>query len=175
MLLQNEHLKLRALEPTDLELLYQWENNPEIWDVSSTLVPFSKYILHQYIENSHKDLFESKQLRLVIEVIGKSTNQAIGTVDLFDIDFYNKRAGVGILIADEKNRKKGYAEQTLEILHKYCNNHLGLNQLHCQIDNDNIASIRLFEKSGYKINGTQKNWKKTSDGWKDVIFLQYLF
>ncbi len=175
MLLQNEQLKLRALEPTDLELLYQWENNPKIWDVSSTLAPFSKYILQQYIENSHRDLFESKQLRLVIEVLGKSTNQAIGTVDLFDIDFYNKRAGVGILIADEKNRKKGYAEKTIELLHEYCNKHLGMSQLYCHIDNDNIASIKLFEKSGYKINGTQKSWKKTSEGWKDVLFLQYLF
>jgi diamine N-acetyltransferase len=175
MLLQNEQLKLKALEPTDLEILYQWENNPEIWDVSSTLAPFSKYILRQYIENSHKDLFESKQLRLIIEAVKEKASQAIGTVDLFDIDFYHKRAGVGILIADEKNRKKGYAEKTLKLLHEYSNKHLGMNQLYCHIDNDNMASIKLFEKLGYKINGTQKSWKKTSDGWKDVLFMQYLF
>lgn len=113
MLLQNEQLKLRALEPTDLELLYQWENNPDIWDVSNTLAPFSKYILHQYIENSHRDLFESKQLRLIIELKGKKDNPAIGTVDLFDIDFYNKRAGVGILIADEKTGKKDMPKRPL--------------------------------------------------------------
>lgn len=175
MLLQNELLKLRALEPTDLELLYKWENNPEIWEVSSTLTPFSKYILHQYIENSHKDIFESKQLRLIIELNKKNTSKPIGTIDLFDFDFYHQRAGIGILIACIEDRNKGYAENSLEIIHEYCKNHLHLCQLYCHIDEDNTGSLKLFEKIGYKISGRQKKWKKTSNGWKDVLFLQYVF
>ena len=97
MLLENNQLKLRALEPTDLELLYKWENDTEIWNISSTLNPFSKYVLHQYIENSHRDLIESKQLRLIIETKEEKPS-SIGTIDLFDIDFYHKRAGIGILM-----------------------------------------------------------------------------
>ncbi len=175
MLLQNELLNLRALEPTDLELLFNWENNTDIWNVSNTLAPFSKYILHQYIENSHRDLFESKQLRLIIELKDNLTNEPIGTIDLFDIDFYHKRAGIGILIAEAKNRNKGYALTALKILHNYCYKHLALSQLYCNIDDDNHPSLQLFEKAGYKITGTRKMWKKTPTGWKDVFFLQHLF
>jgi diamine N-acetyltransferase len=176
MLLQNELLKLRALEPTDIELLYKWENNPEIWDVSSTLVPFSKYILHQYIESSHQDIYESKQLRLIIELKEKkTTSKPVGAIDLFDFDFYHKRAGIGILIANEKDRNKGYAENALKIVHEYCHSHLDMNQLYCHIDDDNLASLKLFEKAGYEITGRQKKWKKASDRWKEVLFLQYIF
>ena len=175
MLLQNELIKLRALEPTDLELLYQWENNPEIWDVSSTLTPFSKYILHQYIENSHKDIFESKQLRLIIELKEENTSKPIGTVDLFDFDFYHKRAGIGILIAEKEDRNKGYAENALKIIHNYCHKQLGMNQLYCQIDDDNTSSLKLFKKMNYEITGRQKKWKKTPERWKEVLFLQYIF
>lgn len=175
MFLEDETLKLRALEPEDIELLYNWENDTEIWSVSSTLTPFSKYILKQYIENSHHDLVESKQLRLIIEKKGINRNTSIGTIDLFDIDFYNQRAGIGILIANEEYRKKGFATAAIEIVHKYCKSHLGLKQLYCHIDDFNINSIKLFQKTGYELNGKQKLWKKNSKGWNDVLFLQFFF
>ena len=174
MLLENNQLKLRALEPTDLELLYKWENDTEIWNISSTLNPFSKYVLHQYIENSHRDLIESKQLRLIIETKEEKPS-SIGTIDLFDIDFYHKRAGIGILIASLRDRNKGYASTALELLHKYSSKHLGLNQLYCHIDEDNLASLKLFKKAAYEVSGSQKKWKKTTEGWKDVLFLQHIF
>lgn len=175
MLLENDAIKLRPLEPEDLELLYSWENDPGIWGVSGTLAPFSKYILRQYIENSHRDLYESKQLRLMIGLKQKNNVSPVGTVDLFDIDFYHKRAGIGILVADKINREKGYATTTIELLHEYCKSHLGLNQLYCHIDEDNTASLKLFQKIGYKISGKQKRWKRIQNNWKDVLFLQYFF
>ncbi len=172
LLLENENIKLRAIEPSDLEIIYEWENNTEIWNVSNTLSPFSRHILQQYIENSHLDLIESKQLRLIIE-LKSEFNIPIGTVDLFDVDFINSRAGIGILVAMPEHRNKGYASQTLEILHKYCKIHLNISQLYCNIQKDNNLSINLFEKQGYELTGVKKKWKKTHDGWVDVLFYQY--
>jgi diamine N-acetyltransferase len=173
MLLKNDILRLRALEPTDLELLYEWENNPSIWEVSNTLSPYSKYILHQYIENSNRDIIESKQLRLIIELNSNEYTEPIGTIDLFDIDFYHRRAGVGILIANQELRKKGYAGVALNLIEEYSANHLHLQQIHCKINEDNLASLRLFERMGYEITGKLKQWKNTPDGWKNVYILQH--
>ena len=175
MFLENDNLKLRALEPTDLELLYAWENNPEIWNISNTLAPYSKFVLHQYIENSHRDLIESKQLRLIIEFKQDGYNEAIGTIDIFDIDFYHKRAGIGILIANKQQRKKGFATMAIKLLEDYACNHLDLKQLYCNIDEDNEACLKLFQLIGYEISGKQLNWKKSLDGWKNVYILQHLF
>jgi len=173
MLLKNDILKLRALEPTDLELLYEWENNPQIWEVSNTLSPYSKYILHQYIENSNRDIVESKQLRLIIELSSKEFGEPIGTIDLFDIDLYNKRAGIGILIAKEVHRNKGYAGEALTLIEEYALKHLHIRQIHCKINEDNLPSLKLFQRMGYVITGQLKQWKFTSNGWKNVYILQH--
>lgn len=73
--LENETIRLRALEPEDLELLYRWENNPELWSLGNTMSPYSRYILKEYIRESHRDIFDLKQLRLMIEL--RSTGAAI--------------------------------------------------------------------------------------------------
>jgi len=168
--LQNNILKLRALEPEDLELLYNWENNSSIWEHSNTLTPYSKFVLRNYLENAHKDIFELKQVRLMIELIVEK--KTIGTVDLFDIDFYNSRAGIGILIADEEQRNKGYAGETLGLIQSYAFQHLGLHQLYCNINEDNTTSLKLFQNHGYNITGKKENWVKRKNSFKNVFFLQ---
>jgi len=169
-ILENKKIRLRALEPTDLKTLHEWENNSDLWELSNTLAPYSLYILKQYIQNSASDIYQNKQLRLVIEL--KENNKAIGLIDLFDFDPYNKRAGVGILIYSKLDRKKDYANQALETLCRYSFDVLDLHQLYCNIDIDNFASIKLFEKNNFKIIGQKKQWLKRSDHWIDEIMLQ---
>ena len=170
-LLENRDIKLRAIEPEDLELLYKWENNSQIWQVSNTLAPYSKFVLKQYIENSHKDIYETKQLRLII-ASKKKNNLPIGTIDLYDIDFYNLKAGIGILIADIENRNKGFGGATLKIIQEYAYKHLGLKQLFCEISESNQHSLKLFKKYNFKISGKLLNWKKSNNIFEDVYFLQ---
>ncbi len=162
-------ITLRALEPEDIELLYTWENNSEIWEVSNTKAPFSKYILAQYIKESVRDIYETKQLRLVIQ---NEKMKPVGAVDLFDFEPYHLRAGVGILIHNANHRKKGYALDALLALSYYALNILGLTQLYANISSDNQASIHLFEKAGFERAGIKKNWLKTREGWKDEFFYQ---
>lgn len=162
-------IKLRPLEPEDLEFLYQWENDPTIWQVSNTLVPFSRYILKQYLEESHRDIFETKQLRLIIE---DSDGQAVGAIDLFDFDPYHQRAGIGILIYNKDDRGKGLASDALTLISKYAVEILGLHQLYANITTDNKSSIHLFEKVGFQLSGTKKDWIRTSKRWLDEELYQ---
>jgi diamine N-acetyltransferase len=172
MTMVNKNIKLRALEPEDLELLYEWENNDEYWIISNTISPFSRYTLKLYIENSHKNLFETGQLRLMIDLVPENTT--IGTIDIFDFDSYHKRAGVGILIADEKYRRKGYATQALQCLIDYCFNTLLLHQLFCNIVENNKESLELFSKNGFTEIGSKKDWIKTPDGYLDEHMFQII-
>ncbi|WP_321286942.1 GNAT family N-acetyltransferase [uncultured Sunxiuqinia sp.] len=169
--LEHGNIRFRPLEPEDLELIYQWENDPEIWQVSNTLVPFSRYILKQYIEESHKDIFETRQLRLIIEDI---TQNAVGAIDLFDFDPYHQRAGIGILIYNKKDRGKGLASDALRLLASYARDVIGLHQLYANITVDNQTSIRLFKKVGFLLVGTKKDWIKTADGRLDEDLYQLI-
>jgi len=165
-----DKINLRALEPEDLELLYEWENNNTYWVISNTLTPFSRYTLKRYLKNSHKNIYETGQLRLMIDLIPEK--KTIGSIDIFDFDPFHKRAGIGILIADETNRKKGYASMALKCLIGYCFKTLQLHQLYCNILANNCESIDLFKKVGFLHSGVKKDWVKTTDGYLDEHLFQ---
>ena len=165
-------IKLRALEPEDLELLYEWENNNAYWMISNTMTPFSKFTLKRFLKHSHKNIYETGQLRLMIELIDEKIT--IGTIDLFDFDPFHKRAGIGILIADEAQRRKGYASMALKCVIDYCFTTLQLHQLYCNILANNCESMDLFQKLGFVRIGVKKEWVKTADGYLDEHMFQLL-
>lgn len=172
MILEGDGIRLRAVEPEDLELLYRWENEEDNWKQSNTLVPYSKYILKRYIANSHKSLFETSQLRLMIDVTGEW--RTIGTIDLFDFDHYHLRAGVGILIADPHDRKKGHGSAALECLIRYSFRTLALHQLWCNILEGNEESMKLFLSHGFELCATRKEWVRLNDSFVTEYMLQLL-
>jgi diamine N-acetyltransferase len=167
-----KEIRLRALEPEDLELLYGWENNISYWTISNTIIPFSKYTLKRYLEDSHKSIYETGQVRLMIDHIADDTT--IGTIDIFDFDPFHKRAGVGILIANEQYRRKGYATMALKCLINYCFSTLMLHQLHCSILSNNRESIDLFKKVGFIQSGIKKEWIRSPDGYMDEYIFQMI-
>lgn len=168
--LKGERITLRALEPEDLEFIHTVENDESIWELSNTMVPYSKYVIKNYLENAFKDIFEVKQLRLVIT---KEDKQSIGLIDLFDFDFKNQRAGVGILLKKEF-QKQGYASEALKLLIKYCFTHLQLHQLYCNITDSNNLSIALFKKQGFKIIGLKNDWVRVNGAFKNEYLFQLI-
>lgn len=172
MLLKTKRLLLRGLEPEDLDFLYRIENNTAFWQVSNTLTPYTRFVLKQYLEQSHLDIYTAKQLRLVIAFNDKPS-EAIGAIDLFDFDPFHMRAGVGIVI-QEDNQKNGFASEALDVLIGYCFNHLKLHQIYCNITSSNVGSKRLFENKDFELIGVKKDWTRTADGWKDELQYQLI-
>jgi diamine N-acetyltransferase len=172
MNLCGKHISLRALEPADVELLYKWENDPLIWKVSDTLTPYSQHVLEQYIISAAQDIYSARQLRLMIQK--NEGAQAVGAIDLFDFDPRHLRAGIGIMIADENERRNGHASEAMELLIPYCFDLLHLNQLYCNVAKDNEASIKLFMKFGFEITGIKKQWVRTAEGFADEFLMQLI-
>lgn len=169
-ILENRTIALRAPEPEDLDIMYLWENNTSIWRISGTMVPFSKFVLKQYLENAGKDIFEMKQLRLIIML--RTDKRPVGAIDLFDFDPYHRRAGIGILIAELSDRRNGYAREALETLMDYCFTILHLHQLYCNIASGNTESIKLFTSAGFTAVGEKKDWLYDGQGFENEWLLQ---
>jgi diamine N-acetyltransferase len=165
-------LELRALEPEDLEILYKWENDTEIWDLSNRVTPLSKYILKKYLESAHQDIYETKQLRLVIQV--GEDSRPIGAIDLFDFDPFHRRAGIGILIAEKSDRRRGYAREALELLIDYAYDTLDLHQLFCHVSHGNKPSQDLFMQAGFEITGSRLDWIWNGERFEDEHFYQLI-
>jgi diamine N-acetyltransferase len=169
--LKGKHIYLRALEPEDLEFIHTIENDESLWELSNTITPYSKFLIKQYLEHSHKDIFEVKQLRLVIS---NYEDKALGMIDLFDFDFKNSRAGVGVLVKETKNRQLGYGKEALQLLINYSFTHLGLHQLYCNISEENEASIKLFTSQGFNKIGLKEDWNYVDGTYKNEYVFQLL-
>lgn len=169
--LKGKHIYLRALEPEDLEFVYAIENDETVWEISNTQTPYSKFLIKQYLEQAHKDIFEVKQLRLVIS---SYNNETLGLIDIFDFDFSNGRAGVGLLIKDTENRAKGFGSEALKLLVNYSFKKLQLHQLYCNISEENTASIKLFENEGFKQVGLKKDWNFVEGHYKNEYLYQLI-
>jgi diamine N-acetyltransferase len=169
--LKGENIQLRALEPEDLQFLFDTENDESFWEISHTQAPFSKFLLKQYLENAHLDIFEAKQLRLIIQE--NRNEKPVGIIDLFDFNPQHKRAGIGILIHKE-HQQNGFASQALSLLINYSFTHLNLHQLYANITSDNEKSISLFTKHQFKIIGIKKDWILSNNTFKDEILLQLI-
>lgn len=169
--LKGEKIYLRALEPEDLDFVHEIENLEDLWEVSAALTPYSKFLIRKYLANSHRDVYEVKQLRLVICNL---EDKPIGLIDVYDLDPKSRRAAIGIIISDTSERKKGYGAESLSLICKYCFKHLALHQVYANISDDNEASIKLFENQGFERAGLKKDWNLVNGKFKNEYLYQLI-
>ena len=160
------------MEPTDLNVLYELENDESVWEISNTITPYSKYVLKQYLDNAHRDIYEVKQLRLVVCEI--ASEKAVGFVDFFDFEPKHRRIGLGIVIFSEENRRKGYASEAITLCCNYGFQHLDLHQVFANITSDNKKSVHLFEKLGFQKIGEKRDWILSNGSFKNELLYQLI-
>ncbi len=162
-------VRLRAMEPEDLDWLYGIENDQSLWNVGATNVPYSRYALHDYMANASNDIYADRQVRLVIENAGGS---AVGIVDLVNFDPQHLRAEVGIVI-DARFRRRGYASEALRLVASYSGEVLHLHQLYAVVNEANAASVGLFRKTGYGAVIRLKDWLFDGHKFADALLMQF--
>ena len=170
--LTNKIITLRALEPTDLEILFKWENDTSLWAVGSTIAPYSHHQLWEYLKTYDGDIYTSHQLRFMITLT--ESGEPIGTMDFYDFDPFNNRAAIGLLISSDYQHK-GYGEITIELIEQYASQYLGLKQIHALIPAGNAHSISLFRKLKYHQAATLKSWLKMGATYTDAFIFQRVF
>ncbi len=189
MNIEGRIVRLRAVEPADIDRMYLWENDASVWEVSGTLVPFSRHTLQRFLDEQAYDLLQTRQQRLIIEVPeadGRTDDgqeavlhaqagqamRAVGALDLFELDMLHRRVGIGILIHAAADRSHGYARDAVETICRHAREVLGLHQVWCHAGAANEASLRLFAACGFRETGRKRDWLRTPEGWQDEVLLQ---
>ena len=163
-------VSLRAIEPEDLELLYRIENDVRLWNIGTTNVPYSRYVLHDYVANSSGDIYTDRQVRLMIE---NEQGEVVGIVDIINFDPQHLRAEVGIVI-ENRYRNRGYASSALRRIAEYSLSILHLHQLYAWVDVENKASLNLFTKAGYTIAAKMNDWLYDGKQFHDAAVMQII-
>ena len=169
-LLQKNGYRLRAPEPEDLGVMMQFENTPSLWEVSTPTGPYSRFYLKQYIETNKNELYEDRQLRLMIESPEK---RVVGIIDLFNFEPFHSKAEVGIVIG-EAHRGQGIGELVLLLLQEHCFDYLGIHQLYAHIDVTNTPCRTLFNKCGFEECAYLKGWMRQGKNYRDVVMVQLI-
>lgn len=168
----NNTIILRALEPEDVDRLYVWENDSQLWPYGSTRAPLSRHQLWEYVNGYDADIYKNGQLRLMI--VEAVSGETIGSLDLYELDIRDLRAKIGIFILPQY-RGHGYGSASLEAIEIYARETLALHQLSAMVGADNDCSVRLFKKCGYKSAGCLRSWIKRGKHYEDVLIFQKLF
>ena len=144
-MLKGNNILLRPLKVSDLNFLFEVENNTDNWKYGTENKQYTKEELTNYIANAKQDIATAGQFRFVIDL----ENIPIGFIDLFD--YTANSAGVGVIIA-KNYRRRGFAKEVLKLLIDYATNTLKIEKLHCNIQKDNFASINLFTSCGFELD-----------------------
>ncbi len=167
LLLQNEHITLRKLEPTDLPFLYAMENDSDAWASSGVHNPLSQQDLRDYIDHTTGDIYQDLQLRLIIQ---SRDGETLGAIDLFDFNPHHAKAEMGIYLKPSA-RGNGIAQQAVSLLLDYAHTILHLHQVYALVPCNNPRSANLFRNAHFQHTATLLAWFNQSD----TLLFQYLF
>ena len=163
-----DEIILRALEPEDLDVLYSVENDIELWSVGYTTVPYSRYLLHNYIANSTCDIYADRQMRLMAETA--DGGEVVGIVDITGYEPRHNRAELGLVVR-KQYRNMGYGNQIVEKMIEYAHEVIHLHQLYVVVDTDNTASIELFKNCGFLVSHYLKDWLFDGEKYRNAAFV----
>jgi RimJ/RimL family protein N-acetyltransferase len=145
----SKKIYLRAFEPEDYKISIQWRKNPEIWDMLGGMQYFvSEAYEKKWVENV---IFNDKDIKLAICL--KENDLYIGNVYMTDFDYINRSCYSHVLIGDKIHWGKGYAYDALKELLAFVFYERGINRITALVLEDNIQSVRLHDKLGYKKDG----------------------
>lgn len=163
-------VRLRALEPEDLDFLYRIENDEALWDCGTTNVPYSRQVLREYILSARNDIYTDGQVRLMAE---NEAGEVVGIGDFVNFDPRHQRAEIGLVVPVEY-RRRGYGSAIVGRLIHTARHILHLHQVYVCVGVENKASIALFEKMGFATTARLTDWLCVGSAYQDALWMQRL-
>ena len=149
-------VKIREIDHEDLNFMLTIENDKSNWKYGINKTALSLEDASDYIKESKLMILNNDNQRFVIEY----NNTKAGLIDLYDYQFQNSFAKVGIIVL-KKFRGKGVGDKSLKLLLEFCKSYLNINYLESEIEKSNQSSINLFVNNNIKNISGNKYVHKT--------------
>ena len=164
---QGTRIRLRAIEPADAEIIYQWNQNSErARNLDFVWPPSSRASVDAWTHAQSLKHMENDQFRWIIETL---QSIPVGSIDTHSCNPRYGTFGYGIDIAPE-HRRKGYACEAIRLVLRYYFEELRYQKVTVPVHSYNTASIYLHEKLGFKLEGTHRHMGFTRGGYFDVLW-----
>jgi diamine N-acetyltransferase len=168
-MLKGERVYLRPMERDDTEAVIRWRSDPETLGQLFSLLPHTREQHLQWYEDLQK-----RHDRLEFVIVETSSSQPIGTVRLSDIDLRSQKAEYGILIGETVQRGQGLAQEASHLLLDFAFDELNLHRVYLRVIADNQPAIALYERLGFRREGTLRDDVFKRGRFHDVLYMALL-
>ncbi|MDP1854232.1 MAG: GNAT family N-acetyltransferase [Candidatus Omnitrophota bacterium] len=149
--ISGERITLRKLRFSDSEDIYQNVKDREIirWTLNIPH-PYFKDSATRFIRKTHYDARKKKAYAFGIML--KKENKVIGVITLLKLDYKNRNAEIGYWLG-KRYWEQGFMTEAAKLLIEFGFRRLKLHKIYAGLFEENIASRRVLEKSGFKLEG----------------------
>lgn len=162
---------LRRLAKEDMDGNYfQWLNDQTI----------TRWMRQGIFPNSYEamvafyDCQAMSKTDIVFAIVVKEQDRHIGNLGLHSINYVFRSAEIGIIIGESDCWGKGYAAEAIALLADHCFTRINLNRIAAGAVDENVGSIRAFEKAGFRREGVSRQAYFCEGKYHDCINLSLL-
>jgi len=171
-LIQGNRVRLRALEKTDLPMLVNWLNDPEVIEFLTFNQPLSLVQEENWFQ---KVLSGSPdEIPLGIEANVEGNWQLIGDTGFHSIHWVNRAAEIGILIGNKDFWNKGYGREALQLMVRHAFDHLNLNRVFLRVLANHARGIASYRHAGFVEEGRMRQAVFKNGRYIDVLFMSII-
>lgn len=170
-IIRGEHVYLRPAERSDIPTFVRWFNDAETLSFVLMRAPMSTAMEERWFEN----MLESHgKERFLFVICRLDDGVAIGNCGLFDIDYVNGSAGIGITIGEKSLWGKGLGTDAMFALLDFGFGQLRLERLWLEVYDFNKRARRSYDKAGFKLEGVERHAVYKLGGYRDVQLMSIL-
>ena len=165
-----DKIYLRALEKEDMELMAKWFNNPEIRHFFPANKPTTIEHWKNWFEKEEKN-----ENSIYLGIAKQEDDKLIGYTNFIDINWSHRiTKEFGIIIGEKDDWNKGYGEEAIKLMLHYGFNSLNFHRIELGAMEYNERALHIYEKVGFKKEGTKREAWFIDGKWHDVIVMSIL-
>ena len=150
-MIEGEDVRLRPVEREDLPRFAEWFNDPEVRRYLDMYLPFSLAQEERWFEHLQERLASKETVMLTIET---SDGVTIGNITLFDINWKDRHAELGVTIGEKAYWGQGYGSDAIRTMLGVGFDSMNLHRIFLRVHADNARAIGSYQKVGFRKEGT---------------------
>lgn len=170
--LTGDRIMLREYQKEDLVFIRKWCNDPEIVE------NLSDVFLYPHTVNASEGflnaMIEGRDNMKGFVIAHKESEEYIGQIDLFDLDWKNRSAELGIVIGRKEMLGKGYGAEAIKLLQHFAFQHMNLNRVQLQVYDFNKRAYKCYLKCGFREEGRLREKIYKNGRYADTICMSVL-
>ncbi len=170
-MIAGEKVRLRPIERDDLPRFVEWFSDPEVRRYLGMYLPFSLAQEERWFEHLQDQLEKQKVVMLTIET---SDGAHIGNVSLFDINWKERHAELGITIGEKDYWNQGYGSDAVRTMLGLAFDEMNLHRVFLRVHEDNVRGIRCYENVGFQSEGTLRESVFREGTYRDMLMMSIL-